>query len=195
MEGSIMARTGSLFVAAIALFLLGACQAEQPASPGLVAAVPAAAASSAATATASSNPAPPTGDPCGDWLSEVKAICTAFVEGREVAGDCASQSITVRTSFDLPEMQDPKIGPAVCSTHLKQMQRNSASATPRPAVVLGEECAAFAAKVKSECIDTLGMPGDAMTCNAKLSMIGTARNADAEQRESSCQMGRLIYAN
>jgi hypothetical protein len=184
-----MPRPGSVFVAITALMLLSACQSEPAASSASAAAAP------AATPTATSNPAPASGDTCDTWVSEVKELCAAYVEGREVAGDCTTQSINVRTSFDQPEMQDPKIGPVVCNTHLTRMQRDRASAAPRPAVGFGEACQAFAAKVRSDCIDTLGTPGDAMACNAQLSMFATIRSADAQQRESACEMAHAMHAN
>jgi hypothetical protein len=179
-----MVRLAQLLGTATVLLAVAACQSEQVA-PAATNAAPVSSPSRAAT----------TDDPCGSWLAEVKAMCTAFVEGREVADGCARQSIAVHTSFAQPEMQDPKVGPAVCNTHLTRLQRDLASETLRPAVAMGDECKAFAAQVRGECIDTLGTPVDAMVCNAKLTILGTARNADAEGRESACEMGRMMYAN
>jgi hypothetical protein len=166
----------------IATITLAACQSEPAPSAAPAAVTPTAAAERAAAA----------GDACDRWLGEVKAMCTAFVEGREVAGDCMQHSITVRTSFEQPEMQNPAVGPAVCNTHLQKMTRDQGESTRLPAVTLGEECTAFAAQLKRDCVDSLGAPADTMACHAKLSLIATARGTDEEQRESACAMGRML---
>jgi hypothetical protein len=158
---------------AIACLLLGACHSGQ----------------SAANAAAAS-------DPCAAWLSEVKRLCTDFVEGREVSADCSRHAAGLGTMFAQPQMADPKVGPQLCSSQREPLQRELAATSLRPAVSYGEACQAFASQVKADCVDSLGN-GDAemMTCAAKFSMIGTARGAADEQRESACEMGAMLYRN
>ncbi len=99
--------------------------------------------------------------------------------------------------FAQPGMSDPKIGPSLCGSQREALQRDLAEPSVRPGASYGGSCDAFAAQIKADCIDTLGSAGDAemMTCAAKFSMIGTARGASDEQRESTCEMGRMLYKN
>lgn len=166
---------------AIALATLTACQPDATSSENVAKSTPTATGGSAID------------DPCGAWIARTTATCTAFLEGREAAGNCSEQMLTIHTSYSAAEMDNPQIGPRVCSTHLERLANRPAAET-LPAVTFGESCSAFGQQVKAECIDTLGGKEiNATTCSAKLMVVSTARSANDSDREASCEMALSMF--
>jgi hypothetical protein len=177
-----MIRRLTLLILLAGIAVLAACQADQES----VGATPTRAATGG---TAKSTPAL---DACPTWLAEVKSLCSDFVDGRAVTADCSRHALTLQVTWNQPSMSNPQVAPSVCDKHLATLRNDRATLPTSPAVRYGEACTAFAAKVKASCVDGLGSNDDFQTCNAKLGMIGSARDAD-DQGEGSCTIGLAVY--
>lgn len=166
----------SALLATTALMALTACQTESSPSETV--------AKSARVASE---------DACATWIADITATCSDFLEGRESADHCSEQVLTVHTSYSAADMDNPQIGPRVCSRHLERLAERPAT-EKLPAVVFGDQCRAFGQQLKAECVDTLGSKGtDSMACSAKLSIVTTARRANDADRESVCEMASMMY--
>jgi hypothetical protein len=133
-------------------------------------------------------------DACPTWIAETKAMCADFVDGREVAAECARHAIVLQTTFSQPEAQDPRRAGAICATQLSNLRRDQAERPPQPSVHYGDACTAFAARLRRACVDNMDGFGDFSTCTARYSAIAIARAGTDEQRESICEMGLAMQA-